>query len=782
MEKKYDSKEVEPRIQKLWIDSGIYKFDPKSNKPVFSIDTPPPTVSGKLHIGHAMHYTQFEFIARFKRMQGFNVLFPIGFDDNGQPTERYIEKKHNIDLTKISKSEFINLVKKDIIEVENGYKRDLMRLGHSHDWDLTYRTIQDNCAKTAQTSFIDLLKKDYVYRSEEPTIWCTSCKTALSQADVEDQERNTKIYDIDFVSEGKKITIATTRPELLPACVGIFVHPDDKRYTKLVGKKATVPIFGQEVSIMKDSKVDSKFGTGIVMICTFGDKTDIEWWKIHKLPLKIIVSADGKLQNSGKYTGLKLKEARKEILKVLDDLKVLGKDEQLKQNVGTCWRCHEPIEFLVTKQWFVKIIENKEKLIQQGRKINWHPNYYVKRYEDWVNNLSWDWLISRQRHHGISIPVWYCECGELLLPDVKDLPIDPEVDKPKQKCKCGSSKFIPEKDVFDTWMTSSMSPEIVLKWTEKNNMMKYSPEDMRPQAHDIIRTWAFYTVVKSLYHFNEIPWKNVMVSGHALDSKGKSMHKSLGNVIDPMEVLDNYNADSLRFWAASAKLGEDISFQEKELVAAQKTITKLWNASKFVIMSLENYNYQEPKNIESIDKWLLNRLSETVEQVTKEFEDYQYSSAKFLTEQLFWKDFCDNYLEIAKHRLYNEDETTESARYTLYKTLLGILKMFAPIMPHVTEEIYQNYFKDKEKVESIHISSWPEKENIKENNGHVAVEAIVELRKYKHSNKMALNAELNKVIISSVEDISEFENDIKGAMKIKEIEFKKGEELKIEVV
>lgn len=785
MEKIYDPKKIEPKIQELWEKNKIFRFDSKSKKPVFTIDTPPPTISGTLHMGHAMHYTQFEFIARFKRMKGFNVFFPIGWDDNGQPTERFIEKEHNIDLDKVSKSEFIKIVKREIKKVEENYKKDLMTLGHSYDWSLLYRTIEDNCARNSQLSFVDLFKKNLVYRSEEPTIWCVSCRTALSQADVEDKHRTTQLFYIDFELENKeKISIATTRPELLPACVGIFVNPNDTRYRKLIGKKAIVPIFNQKVPIMQDDKVDPEFGTGIVMICTFGDKTDIEWWKIHKLPFKIVITKDGKLnENAGKYKGLKLEQAKKEIVKDLEKIGVLKKKESLEQTVGTCWRCHNPVEFIITKQWFIKIIENKDKLIEQGRKIKWYPEYYRKRYEDWINNLSWDWLISRQRHHGIPIPVWYCKkCDNVIIPDEKDLPIDPETHKPKKKCKCGSDEFVPEKDVFDTWMTSSLTPQIALGWAENDEMFKkYFPENLRPQGHDIIRTWAFYTIVKAFYHFNEIPWKDIMISGHALDPKGKAMHKSLGNVIEPTDIIEKYGTDALRFWAASAKLGEDLPFQEKDVVTGRKLFTKLWNASRFVISNLKDYKNVKPKELKTIDKWILNKLFNIIKESTDAFERYEYSIPKTITENFFWHDFCDNYLEIVKYRLYNPDGTEDAAKYTLYQTLLSILKLFAPIIPHITEEIYQKFFK---KEISIHISKWPEiDKNLIDKNaeeiGDMAVAIISVLRQYKSNKGLPLNAELKKVDIECVESIKkQLKNvldDIKGAMRIKEISFGKGE-------
>jgi len=566
----------------------------------------------------------------------------------------------------------------------------------------------------------------------------------------------------------------------LSACVGIFVNPNDTRYKKIVGKKATVPLFNQKVPIMEDEKVDLEFGTGIVMVCTFGDKTDIEWWKIHKLPFKIVITKDGKL-NVGKYKGLTLEKAKEEIVKDLESAGVITKKESLEQTVGTCWRCHNPVEFIITKQWFIKIIENKEKLIDQGRKINWYPGYYRKRYEDWINNLSWDWLISRQRHHGIPIPVWYCKkCDNVLIPDEKDLPIDPETHKPKKKCKCGSKEFVPEKDVFDTWMTSSLTPQIALGWAEKNGKFKkYFPENLRPQGHDIIRTWAFYTIVKALYHSDNVPWKDIMISGHALDPKGKAMHKSLGNVIKPTDIIEKYGTDALRFWSASAKLGEDLPFQEKDVVTGRKLFTKLWNASRFVISNLKNYKPKKPKELKAVDKWILNKLFEIIKESTKAFERYEYSVPKTITENFFWHDFCDNYLEIVKHRLYHPDGTEDAAKYTLYQTLLTTLKLFAPIIPHITEEIYQKFFRKNEKTKSITISKWPEidGEFVDRNiikKGDMAVAIISTLRQYKSGKGLPLNAELKKVEIECDEDIKDFMDDIQKTMKIKKISLGKG--------
>ncbi|MCD6477268.1 MAG: valine--tRNA ligase [Candidatus Aenigmarchaeota archaeon] len=788
MEKRYDAKQVEQKIQKFWSDNNIFKFDPRSNKPIFSIDVPPPYASaGHLHVGHALHYTQFEFIARYKRMRGYNVYFAPCFDNNGLPTEKYVEEKYKITKSDITRPEFIKLCREEASKVEKEYSEKVFkRLGHSYDWSLLYTTIDPESQRVAQTSFLRLIKQGDCYRKEEPTLWCPYHQTALAQAEVEDLKRTTKLNYIYFKlkDSDKKIEIATTRPELLPACVGIFVHPEDERYKDIIGKKAIVPLFNYEVEIMTDEKVDKEFGSGIVMVCTFGDKTDIEWWKKHNLDLKIIVTKDGKLNElAGKYKGKDFSTARQEILEDLDKQGFLIKQEPLEQTVGVCWRCSTPIEFIVTKQWFIKTIKYKKELIEQGRKINWYPEFYRKRYEDWINNLGWDWCISRQRFYGVPIPVWYCKkCGTPIFPDESELPVDPVEKSPNKKCKCGSDEFEPEYDVFDTWMTSSMTPQITIRWLEKPDQFdKLFPLSLRPQAQDIIRTWAFYTILKSYLHFKKIPWYDIALGTFVLDEKGRGMSKSKGNVVWADELLDKYDVDSFRYWAGNATWGTDLSFKEKELIAGKKFITKLWNASRFVIMNLKDYKPQKTE-LYPIDKWILSKLDDIIEQATDLNDRYETGKAKRLVEQFFWKDFCDNYIEIVKHRLYNEDHSTLAAKYTLYTVLLKTLKLFAPIVPHITEEIYQNYFKQHEGDISIHVSKWPEKENVEKTNGDIVIEVISKIRKYKHYNKLPLNSELNKVIIISKEDISEFKDDIKGALKIKEIEFKKGEETNIEII
>ncbi len=746
---KYDSKTSERKWQQFWIDNEIHKFSLNNKKEIYSIDTPPPTVSGKMHLGHAFSYSQQDFIARFHRMKGENVFYPFGTDDNGLPTERLVEKLKNVKSTKMSRDEFVKLCEKTISEIKEDFINDWKFIGMSCDFSKTYSTIDKQCIKTSQKSLLDLFKKKLVYQHEAPSMWCVQCQTAIAQADLEDKELDSNFIDVYFTLEdNKKITIATTRPELLAACVCIYVHPNDKRYKNLIGKKAKVPLFNQKVQIYSDESADPNKETGILMICSWGDKYDVEATNKRKLEPRIVFTRDGKLNSlAGKYKDLNIKEARREIIKDLEKEKLLVNKKQIKHIVNTHERCGTEIEFLSTRQWFIKVLENKKKFIDAGNKINWYPEFIKKRYEHWIEGLSWDWCISRQRHFGVPFPIWFCKkCSSVIVADEKELPLDPLTTKPKNKCKCGSAEFEGEKDVMDTWATSSVTPEIILNWADNNdsnvNFKQMHPLSLRPQAHDIIRTWCFYTIVKSIYHHNEPPWKNIVISGHVLDPKGEAMHKSKGNAIEPAGVLEKYGADALRFWAAGSKLGEDLRYLEKDLLTGQKAITKLWNAAKFCLMHLENYINKKPDKLEIFDEWLLRKLNKVVKEATESFENYEYSIPKSLIENFFWNTFCDYYLEIAKFRLYNaQGDSKKSAQYVSYNVLLNILKLFAPIMPHITEEIYQTMFKENEKSISIHVSSWPE---IIETNpdiemiGDKGILIIQEVRKFKTENKMSL--------------------------------------------
>ncbi len=753
--KHYDAKEVEEKIKKFWEKEKIYKFDKKKGK-IYSIDTPPPYASsGHLHVGHALHYTQFEIIARIRRQLGFNVYFAPGFDDNGLPTEKYVEEKLGIDKSKTNRAEFRKLCLKESEKVEKIYtERVFKRLGYSYDWSLLYTTISKEAQKVAQMSFLKLVKKGDCYRSEEPVIWCPYHETALAQAEVEDLQRETKLNYIDFnLVGGGKINIATTRPEFLPACVAIFVHPKDKKNKNLIGKEVIIPLFNHKVKVMTDESVDPEFGTGTMMVCTFGDNADIEKWKKYKFDLRDIVNKDGTLnQRADQYQGMKLEEAKEAIINDLMKIGRIKKQEPLQQTVGSCWRCSTPVEYIIAKQWFIKTLKYKKELIKRGKQIKWYPHFMRKRFENWTENLGWDWVISRQRFYGVPIPAWYCEdCDEIILPNEKELPIDSIATK--RKCPKCKKEAIPDTDVFDTWMTSSNTPEIASRWLEKPELYKkISPMSLRPQSHDIIRTWAFYTILKSHLLFNRIPWKNIMIGTYVLDSKGKGMHKSKGNVILADELIKKYNVDAFRYWVGGASLGSDLPFDEKELIAGKRFLTKLWNASRFVFMNLKNYGGKRPKKLEKIDELFLQELSLLVNEVKNHFLKYNIAEGKRKIETFFWNAFCDNYLELIKKRIYQNKSGKQSAQYTLYHSFLTILKLISPITPFITEKLYQEYFKKYEKLKSIHLSDWPEYKKIKRSKDwNIITKNVSLVRQAKTKKQVPLNFASGAIIIPTEE-------------------------------
>lgn len=750
--KEYNFKEAEPRIREFWEKEKLYAFDKNSKKKIYSVDTPPPTVSGEMHIGHACSYSQQDFVIRYKRMSGFNIFYPFGTDDNGLPTERLVEKTKKVKAKDMPRQDFIKLCM-EFLEIERPrFIQDWKNIGISCDWSIFYSTIDEHSRRIAQWSFLDLYKKGRLYRKDAPAMFCPECKTGVAQVEVQDKEIESTFNDIIFKIDDEELVIATTRPELLPACVAIFYHPGDKRYERYKGKLAKVPLFNFEVPILEDERADPEKGTGIVMCCTFGDQTDMEWQKAHNLPIKIAITEDGKMTSlAEKYQGLTIKEARKEIINDLKKAGLLKKQVPIKHMVNVHERCGTEIEFIKSKQWFVKYLDLKDKMLRWGSELIWHPEYMKHRYDNWVKGLQWDWLISNQRYFGVAFPVWYCSrCEEVILAKEEDLPVDPLKDKPSViKCpKCGSKDFVPETDVLNTWFTSSMTPQIAIGLMPKEIQKKLFPMDLRPQAHEIITFWLFNTVVKSRLHFGKNPWKHALISGF-VTMQGEKMSKSKGNIVRPQDIIEKYGADAIRYWAASSKLGEDFDYQEKDIITGKKTITKLWNASKFVFMNLQDYNGQKPKKIEKLDEQFLDKLNSVVKKSTEAFENYEYSKAKTEVDNFFWQDFCDNYLEIIKNRIYNEKgDKRLSAQYTLYQSLLTILKLFAPFMPYITEEIYQIYFRKTEKEKSIHLSSWPE---YKRETPTLELEIFFELLKKVRQEKSLAKKSMKVEVILTIE-------------------------------
>ncbi len=768
-----DFKEMEDKWQKFWESEGIYRADLKKKK-IYSVDTPPPTVSGEMHLGHAFSYSQQDFIVRFRRMlaslNGESVFYPFGTDDNGLPTERLVERLKKVKSKNMSRADFIQLCLKTLKEVTPEFIQAWKNLGVSCDYDAIYSTIDDSTRKLSQKYFIDLYKKGEVYKKDFPTIWCPECQTSIAQAELEDKESNSLFSTLKFkVGEGD-LLIATTRPELLGACVAVFVNPKDKRYKKFVGKKAKVPLFNQEVPILEDESAEMDKGTGILMICSYGDKFDVDAINRHNLEPRVILQTDGTLKVKG-YEGLKVKDARKKILEDLKKNNLIVEQKDITHVVNVHDKCGTEIEFVSTEQWFIKILDKKKKLVAQGKKINWYPEFMFKRYENWVNGLEWDWSVSRDRHFGIPIPVWECKkCNEIILPSEKELPVDPL--QTKKKCPKCKKDAVPENKVLDTWATSSITPQIVDSLTKGKIGIPFS---LRPQAHDIIRTWAFYTIVRGFLHENKIPWENIVISGN-VSLGGEKMSKSKGNVINPKDVMANYGSDALRFWAAGSKLGMDLDYQEKDLVTGKKMVNKLLNASKFVFMNLDDYKNDKPKKLEKVDELFLASVGWLVQNCTKSFEKYEYSRAKQDIEQFFWKDFCDNYLEIVKKRVYQgSGDAKKSAQYTLYKSLLTLLKLIAPIMPFVTEEIYQEHFKKTEKDKSIHISAWPVTEIVQKDldgfSSYTVFKFVIGMIRQEKSNaQKSMNSECVLTLDKQkLKDIKGLEEDLKSVMNVSEI-------------
>ena len=768
LDKKYSFGSAEKEMQELWNEKGAYKFKGVDDRKIYSVDTPPPTVSGKLHIGHIFSFTQAEMAVRYHRLLGENVYYPFGFDDNGLPTERLVEKEEGIFAKDLPRSEFIdkcNLTKDKYIKE---FKDLFQRVGISADWDLGYDTINELSRKVSQRSFIDFVNKGKAYRKEMPVLWCPCCQTSIAQAELDDKEIDSYFNYINFDVEGKKIEIATTRPEFLGGCVAIFVNPDDERYKDLIGKEATVPLYNNKVKIIGDSKVSMDKGTGIVMCCTFGDQTDMEWQKEYNLPIKKVIEPDGTINKDVPIVGgMNTLDARMKIVEELNNKGLLVKSEKIKHTVNTHERCGNEIEIINSPQWYIDILSIKDELIKAADEINWHPETMKKRYLDWVNNLKWDWCISRQRYFGVPFPVWYCkECGEVMIPDDKDLPVDPLKNVPNKTCKCGCKEFVPESAVMDTWATSSVSPLINKKYGESDERDYLYPMSMRSHAHEIIRTWTFYSIVKGLYHLGQVPWKNLMISGFVIAQQGATISKSKGNAkMSPNELLDTYGADMIRYWTSSNKLGTDTWFDPTDVESSRRFMTKLWNSARFVEMQTANFDPNEEVELTSIDKWIVSKCHETFERYKAQMDKYEIGMARGEIDNFFWRDFCDYYLEIAKERLYNQDnkygDKQKSAQKALSMVFLEVLKMYSPFVPHITEKIYQELYKGKEKGETLCNSTYkelPYYDGTVEF-GEAVKDVISTVRKYKTDRNQSMKERIGILNIGMTQENLEFLKD-----------------------
>jgi valyl-tRNA synthetase len=928
---KYDAKITEKFWQNFWQEKNIYQFrDDLSKAQTFVIDTPPPTVSGVLHMGHIFSYTQTDFVARYKRMQGRDVFYPMGFDDNGLPTERLVEKiigkKAGFYENENGRGSFVAKCREVVDEAEKEFEILFNEIALSVDWKQKYQTISPESQKISQASFIDLFNKDLVEQKNQPVYWDISDRTALAQADIIDKDLEGEMHFLNFAIDGKSelLEIMTTRPELLPACVAVMINGEDVRYQDLIldkdkfkkegcegptGSYAITPLFGVKVPIIADNLVQTDKGTGAVMCCTFGDDTDVIWWEKYGLGNREIIGDDGSLielidiskdqkskqyigkdsaiynplnwlffiniesfqnpikdpgnfiENYNKIANKKIKVAKEEIIKLLTDLEsTIDKKnypifsrpkEKITRPVKCAERSGVPIEIISKLQWYVKINDKKEKLKQKAHQCNWYPQYMRVRIDQWIEGLSRDWCISRQRFFGVKFPVWYSqregEEGKILVASLNQLPCDPFVDLPEGYAR---DEVEAEADIMDTWATSSISPQLSSKGIsseicfDSNRHKKLFPADLRPQAHEIIRSWAFYTIVKSYLHSlgivkdehgqaikNQdgskklkensnleitIPWKNLMISGWCLASDKTKMSKSKGNVVTPTALIQEKSADVVRYWASASSLGADITFSEETFKIGHKLITKLFNSAKFCSQHFailnQNINQISDEKLaefitEDLDLWILNRLDLVIKKYNEQFEIFEYAKAREVVEEFFWHYFCDNYLEICKVRSYglsaqilenielNADQKNDiiakqlSALTTLFLCLKNILKLFAPIIPHICEEIYSKIFSEEfANFKSIHArGNYPQlPKNLKYDQkyfqiGDEVLAIIFEVRKFKSEKNLSMKSIIAVLQIATKLDLTRAGADIANVCNAKKIEFILGNNLEVKI-
>ncbi len=801
MDKQYNSQTAEMALKEYWERNKIYSMEHNPGEQ-FSIDTPPPTISGSLHIGHIFSYTQTDIIARFKRLDGYSVFYPFGFDDNGLPTEKFIEKKCDVRPHELGRSAFIELCLEQTKEVEGQFKELWQKMGLSVDWNHWYSTISQESRRISQLSFIKLYKAGYIYRKDEPALYCTNCRTTVAQAELDDAQKSSHFNDIVFkAADGSELIVATTRPELLYSTSALLFNPQDSRYAHLKDTTAIVPIYNREIPILEDELVDIDKGTGLVMVSTFGDQTDIHWYKKHGLPLRLSIGLDGKwLPETGVLANLRVSTAREKMIEELKAAGSLKNQKAITHAVNVHERCKKEIEYIVLTQWFVNVLAYKQEFLDLADKIKWYPHFMKSRYVNWVQNIKWDWCISRQRFYGIPFPVWHCkDCKAIIVADEKNLPIDPqEVTIPERCTECKSSAIAPDMDVMDTWNTSSLTPYITYNLlAQKENpfskdVMQYLPMGMRPQAHDIIRTWAFYTIIKVWMHNKDIPWHEIVISGHVLSNEKEKISKSKGNnPLAPETLLQTYSADVIRYWTASGSLGQDISFSESQLKIGQKLVTKLWNAFRFAEPHLEGFKPKDaPKKLGLVNEWILDQSFTVFQTYKRYFEKHEFGLALHAVEQYFWTDFCDNYLELIKHQLFNPHDYTKeevyATRWALYHVGLRILQFYSPYMPYVTETIYAEIYKKTVGFESIHQTKfvsvqtpciYPQSTNIMSRINTI----VSEVRKLKTTQQLSLKTPIDTLTIpmNEKEDLEKYEQLIKGVAQAEHIiygsDYKKSE-------
>ncbi len=799
--KDLDIHSIEERWQDFWEKEEIYRFDPESEKKPFTIDNPPRYASGPLHAGHAVHYTHIDFVARYKRMRGYNVMFPLCFDVNGMPIEVRVEKKYGIKMREYDRHEFIELCEKFANSNIDEMKRQFKIFGESMDPSVYYQTDAKYYRRLTQISFLRLFDKGRIYKANHPVNWCPRCGTALAESEVEYRDNVTKLNTILFTladDPERKVEIATTRPELLCTCQLVAVHPEDERYHDLIGREMITPVFGRKVPVVADDVVDREYGSGVVMICTIGDKEDLRWVFKYGLELQKGIDESGKMTSlAGKYQGMDLKVARQNIIEDMRSKGILVDQKDNPQNIGTCWRCHTTIEYLQVPQWFVKIMDMKDEVMEMADEITWWPDFMKVRLREWVDSLSWDWVISRQRYFATPIPVWECvDCGNPVLPGEKDCYVDPTIDDPPvDSCpKCGG-KLKGSEEVFDTWMDSSITPLYNSFWIRDRDLFKkLYPMSLRPQSHDIIRTWAFYSLVRGKKLAGKRPWDTIMMGGFILAPDGTPMHASKGNAVDPLEFHREYGADPIRYYAATCTLGKDHPFRIKDVKRGSQILRKLYNMEKLLSRAFDSMEPSELLGIletvrgyksilNPVDRWILHRYSEVVKEATKACDSYQFDKAIKSVVDFMWLEVADHYLEIVKGRIKDGEPGTV---YTAFNLGLCIPKLLAPFLPHITEEVFQRYYRPYCPGKSIHISDWPSpllKDTAAASTGQKAVDVVAAIRRYKSENKIALGAPIGpiRLITDTPDELSPSLEDIRSTVKAEEATIETSEDLSLDV-
>jgi len=778
--RKMDCLQMEEKWQRQWEADGTHRYDwDDDTRPVYSIDTPPPYPSGDFHMGNFLNWTYFDVRARYKRMRGYNVLFPQGWDCHGLPTEVRVEKAKGIRKSDVPPDVFRRMCEEWIEQYIGIMKTAVIRMGCSVDWTTEYRTMEPEYMRKIQLSFLQLYEKDMIYKGEHPINWCPRCETAIADAEVEHETKRGRIYTIPFYTDDGEVLIATTRPVYLPACVALGVHPEDERYRHLIGGKARVPVFGQEVPIIANDEVDPGFGTGAMMICTYGDKADVVAVARFNLPVVKLIDGRGILQTvAGEYAGMPIAEGQEALVEDMREAGLIKEEHELDQEVGLCWRCDTPIEVVTALQWFMRTISLTDKVVETAKRITWYPDWMRQRLIDWATGLDWDWVLSRQRVFATPVPAWYCKsCGKIRLAKPEELPVDPKVTSIDDVCECGGTEFVPDTDVMDTWFDSSLTCAIHAGWPDRPNWRRQFPASVHPSGQDIIRTWAYYLMVRHLALFDETAYESALINGMVFGSDGRMMSKSLGNYVATPEVFSKYGADAPRQWAAAGgSTGTDIPFRWEDVEYGWRFMRKLWNACRFTGMRLQDYDPAEGVEPMLLDRWIVSKLQRTVKKATEAMENCDFMNATEATRNFIWHVFCDHYLEAAKTRLYGDGDGKKAAQQTLLYTVERMIKLMAPIMPHIIEEIWRTMYDPNA---SIHLSAWPMYDEAMideeaEKTGDIVIAAISDIRREKNRMGVSLNASMKSVKLFASGDEAEAlrlgSTDIKDTLKIESLE------------